>query len=229
MFFPPLSLHIEPGKNSLIYLQHCSVPLPVPILVCLALPSSYHQARYTRGDLPWIILSLTYAQSSEIPQLRNPPLLNFQFFFCSNNQSICSFPSEACRLTSARDINPLQWHHLLLLLSTLWCSSPTSCISHFSYVLQTLAFPTKYLLHAAIDTSFAACSSAFWDVLTCWLKEVFAQIPLYTCPPGLSTTHPHSAPLYRKVSQNHPLSNSWGSHQPDKAICNIFIAIAFKA
>lgn len=172
MSFPLLSLHIESENNSSVYLQHCSVPLPASILVSLALSSSCHQALYTRGELPWITLSLTYVQSSL-------KLLYFQFFLFSVQIIKAFFTSllEVYRPTSTRNVDPLQWHHLLFLLSTLWCWSPASCTSHLLCALQPLAsFPTKYLLHAATDTSFAACSSASCDVLTCWLIQVHKQV-----------------------------------------------------
>lgn len=223
MSFPPLSLHIESGNNSSMYLQHCSVPLPASILVSLALPSSCHQALYTRGELPWIILSLTYVQSS----LKLHCFQGF-LFSSSNNQSIFYFPSwgletHPCKRywSFAEASLPLPSKHIVMLISSFQHLTPSVCTPAPSSISHQISPPCCH-----------------WHQLYCllfsflWCLNVLTNTGLYTntpCPPGLSTSYPYSAPLCREFPQNQPPSNGWSSCQPDKAICSIFITIAFKA
>lgn len=73
-------------------------------------------------------------------QSKKTPLLYFQVFLFSVQiiKAFVIFPLEAYRLTSGRDIDPLQWHQLFFLLSTLWCWTPASCISQLLYALHPL-------------------------------------------------------------------------------------------
>lgn len=153
-------------------------------------------------------------------------------FFCSNNQSICYFPSWGLQAhlwkgyqSSATASAPLPSKHTVMLIFSFVHPTPFACTPASCFISHQVSPPCCH-----------------WHQLCCllfsflWCFNVLTNTGLYTHTLStpvhqvyLSTSHPHSAPLCREVPQNQPISSGWGSHQPDKAICSIFITIAFKA
>lgn len=233
MPFPNYQINVFPsltwsGTSFSLYLQHCCVPLPTPVLVPLAPPSCCHQTPYLRGHVQWIIFPPLYVQIS-----KNVSIAVFSFLLCSV-QTIDFFPGLSHCLSQGLQSRPCKRHPPVLVASSPFLSkhivmlvSHLVCLTPFTYLLQFPDWiPANHLFPAA-DTSFSVYSSSLCAaIFPCSLVQALTQKPSLNL-----STDPSLICFPRKGGslKNQPLNDGWDSQESSATqFYSIFMAIAQK-